>query len=166
MLQSSIPENEELARSVGAAFLLKGSPVLLHQLREFIVESFGFGAFLFCMPDGSRIDRAPDLKSLLKKLETVPAESLGYHGERNHFSNWLKARGEFALAESLKPRKVVDYKTLEELRQDLIRSIQERLLPLGDDVTFIPGHGPTSTLGAERRGNPFLLDPDRYRGMV
>jgi hypothetical protein len=125
MLQSSIPENEELARSVGAAFLLKGSPVLLHQLRDFIVESFGFGAFVFCMPDGTRIDRAPDLKTLLKKLETVPAESLGYHGERNHFSNWLKARGEFALAESLKPRKVADYQTLEELRQDLISSIQE-----------------------------------------
>ncbi|MDP6540257.1 MAG: MBL fold metallo-hydrolase [Planctomycetota bacterium] len=48
----------------------------------------------------------------------------------------------------------------------LISSIRERLLPLGDDVTFIPGHGPSSTLGAERRTNPFLLDPDRYRGMM
>jgi len=46
----------------------------------------------------------------------------------------------------------------------LIRSIQERLLPLGDDVTFLPGHGPTSTLGAERESNPFLVDPDRMRG--
>ncbi|WP_306440585.1 MBL fold metallo-hydrolase [Methylococcus capsulatus] len=38
----------------------------------------------------------------------------------------------------------------------LIRSIRERLFPLGDDVTFIPGHGPTSTFGDERRSNPFL----------
>lgn len=38
----------------------------------------------------------------------------------------------------------------------LIRSIRERLLPLGDDVTFIPGHGPGSTFGEERRSNPFL----------
>ena len=38
----------------------------------------------------------------------------------------------------------------------LIRSIRERLLPLGDDVTFIPGHGPLSTFGHERRFNPFL----------
>ena len=38
----------------------------------------------------------------------------------------------------------------------LIRSIKERLLPLGDDVDFIPGHGPMSTLGDERRTNPFL----------
>lgn len=46
-----------------------------------------------------------------------------------------------------------DYRTL-------IRSIRERLLILGDDVRFIPGHGPMSTLGTERRGNPFLVDSD------
>ena len=39
----------------------------------------------------------------------------------------------------------------------LIASIRERLLPLGDDVTFLPGHGPTSTFGHERRTNPFLV---------
>ncbi len=39
----------------------------------------------------------------------------------------------------------------------LIRSIHERLLPLGDTVTFVPGHGPASTLGQERQTNPFLL---------
>ena len=38
----------------------------------------------------------------------------------------------------------------------LIRSITEKLLPLGDDVTFLPGHGPASTFGEERRNNPFL----------
>ena len=38
----------------------------------------------------------------------------------------------------------------------LIRSIVDKLLPLGDDVAFICGHGPTSTIGAERRTNPFL----------
>ena len=38
----------------------------------------------------------------------------------------------------------------------LIRSIREKLLPLGDDIAFICGHGPTSTIGQERRTNPFL----------
>jgi hydroxyacylglutathione hydrolase len=38
----------------------------------------------------------------------------------------------------------------------LIRAIAEKLLPLGDDFTFLCGHGPSSTIGAERRGNPFL----------
>ena len=40
----------------------------------------------------------------------------------------------------------------------LIRSIRERLFPLGDDVRFVPGHGPMSTFGAERRSNPFVAD--------
>jgi hydroxyacylglutathione hydrolase len=38
----------------------------------------------------------------------------------------------------------------------LISGIKGKLLPLGDDVTILPGHGPTSTIGAERAGNPFL----------
>lgn len=38
----------------------------------------------------------------------------------------------------------------------LIRSIKEKLLPLGDDVGFICGHGPGSSIGQERMTNPFL----------
>lgn len=40
----------------------------------------------------------------------------------------------------------------------LMRSIREKLLPLGDDVSFICGHGPASTIGRERQTNPFILD--------
>ena len=40
----------------------------------------------------------------------------------------------------------------------LMRSIREKLLPLGDDVAFLCGHGPHSTIGEERRTNPFLQD--------
>ena len=40
----------------------------------------------------------------------------------------------------------------------LIASIRGRLWPLGDDVAFISGHGPMSTLGAERRSNPYCGD--------
>lgn len=42
--------------------------------------------------------------------------------------------------------------------QQLIDSIRDKLFPLGDDITFIPGHGPTSTFGQERRSNPFVAD--------
>ena len=42
--------------------------------------------------------------------------------------------------------------------QDLIDSITQRLWPLGEDVTFIPGHGPTSTFGIERKTNAFVSD--------
>jgi hydroxyacylglutathione hydrolase len=39
---------------------------------------------------------------------------------------------------------------------DLLRAIKDKLLPLGDDVTFVCGHGPGSSFGAERAANPFL----------
>jgi hydroxyacylglutathione hydrolase len=41
---------------------------------------------------------------------------------------------------------------------ELIRSITSRLWPLGDDTAFVPGHGPMSTFGDERRTNPFVAD--------
>ena len=40
----------------------------------------------------------------------------------------------------------------------LVSSIRDKLFPLGDEVTFIPGHGPESTFGEERRSNPFVAD--------
>ena len=41
---------------------------------------------------------------------------------------------------------------------ELISSIRDKLFPLGDDISFIPGHGPTSTFGRERATNPFVAD--------
>ena len=40
----------------------------------------------------------------------------------------------------------------------LVRSIRDKLLPLGDDVAFLCGHGPGSTIGAERRSNPYVRE--------
>jgi glyoxylase-like metal-dependent hydrolase (beta-lactamase superfamily II) len=45
--------------------------------------------------------------------------------------------------------------------EQLVSSIRDKLFPLGDDITFIPGHGPTSTFGQERQTNPFVAD-SRY----
>ena len=42
--------------------------------------------------------------------------------------------------------------------QQLIDSITQRLWPMGDDTAFVPGHGPVSTFGHERRTNPFVGD--------
>ena len=42
--------------------------------------------------------------------------------------------------------------------QDLIDSIRQKLFPLGDDIRFVPGHGPMSSFGQERRSNPFVAD--------
>ena len=40
----------------------------------------------------------------------------------------------------------------------LIHSIREKLFPIGDDIRFVPGHGPDSTFGQERASNPFVAD--------
>ena len=125
VMQSSAPENRELAEGLGASFLLKGSPLLLQELRRVLVERFGFGAFIFRTPDGTEIDQADDLKSLGKKLASVPPESIAYHGERNHFSNWLKARTEFALAERLSPQSISAFETTEHLREHMLRMLNE-----------------------------------------
>ena len=42
--------------------------------------------------------------------------------------------------------------------QSLLDAITQKLWPLGDDITFVPGHGPTSTFGKERASNPFVGD--------
>jgi glyoxylase-like metal-dependent hydrolase (beta-lactamase superfamily II) len=44
----------------------------------------------------------------------------------------------------------------------LLRSIREKLLPLGDEVRVLAGHGPETTIGEERRGNPFLTGQERF----
>jgi len=42
--------------------------------------------------------------------------------------------------------------------EQLIHSIREKLFPIGDDIRFVPGHGPDSTFGQERISNPFVAD--------
>jgi glyoxylase-like metal-dependent hydrolase (beta-lactamase superfamily II) len=42
--------------------------------------------------------------------------------------------------------------------QDLIDSIKNKLIPLGDDITFVPGHGPLSTFGNEKNTNPYIAE--------
>jgi CheY-like chemotaxis protein len=125
LLQSSSPENEKKANELGVSFLLKNSPTLLHDLRQFMINNFSFGDFKFKTQDGNQVGRASNLKSLEEVLKTVPANSIRYHAERNHFSNWLKARTEFDLADKLRPRKVSEYPSLDALRDYLISSLRE-----------------------------------------
>ncbi|MGM0668846.1 MAG: response regulator, partial [Gemmatimonadota bacterium] len=74
LLQSSNPDNEKLAEEVGTGFLLKGSPVMLEEIRQYLTRHFFFGDFVFRRENGQEVDRAADLRSLLEKLETIPLE--------------------------------------------------------------------------------------------
>ncbi len=123
ILHSNEPENRWKANSLGASFIDKNSPLLLQELGNFLRRDLGFGEFIFRMPSGEIVGIAANMKELEELLKTVPDESIKYHAQRNHFSIWLMARGEFMLASELRPRKVEDFNSIEELRQDLIRSL-------------------------------------------
>lgn len=125
LLQSSRTKFRRRAHSEGFSFLRKRSPTLLRDLRRFLLEQCGFGDFVFRLSDSSVVAHAGDLNELEARLMSVPAESIAYHSERNHFSRWLMARTEFVLAQRLRPRKVSDFASLEDLRHDLILSIVE-----------------------------------------
>src|SRR5499427_11118645 len=125
VLQTSRTEFRQQAYAEGYSFLRKRSPTFLRDLRKLLTQQFAFGDFVFRTPNKTEVARATDLNSLEDKLHSVPTESIAYHGERNHFSHWLTARTEFALAQKLRPRKVSDFPTVEDLRRNLIDSIAE-----------------------------------------
>jgi hypothetical protein len=125
LLQSSEPGHAQAAAELQAFFLNKNSPRLLQDLRTFILGYLGFGDFVFVMPDGSEVARAHDLLSFERAIATVPSESLVFHARSNHFSNWLMARTEFALAARIRPRKVTDFASVAELRKYMVETLAE-----------------------------------------
>jgi hypothetical protein len=120
LLQSSDQQQIDLARSCNAGFLNKQSPKLLNKLSEFINQNFGFGDFVFKLPDGTEVARARGFRELQECLQTVDSSSLVFHAERNHFSNWFIARGEFDLANRLRPVLITEFRNSGELRKFLI----------------------------------------------
>ncbi len=168
VLQTGRTEFRPRALAEGYAFLRKRSPTLLKDLRRILTEQFGFGDFVFRLPDMKEVGRAKDLNELEEQLQTVPAESLTYHAQSNHFSHWLMARTEFALAAKLRPRKVSDFTGPEHLRRDLIESIngyrrEQSELVIGDfnAETFKPSESSflrigAGSLGGKARGLAFV----------
>jgi CheY-like chemotaxis protein len=168
VLQSSRTEFRPRAHAAGYSFLRKRSPTLLKDLRRILTEQFGFGDFVFRLPDASEVGRAKDLNELEKQLQTVPAESIVFHAQSNHFSHWLVARTEFALAAKLRPRKVSDFASPEHLRRDLIESIHEYRREQGEVLigdfkanTFKPSESSflrigSGSLGGKARGLAFV----------
>ena len=168
VLQTSRTEFRARAHAHGYSFLRKRSPTLLKDLRSILTDYFGFGDFVFRLPDQTEVGRAKDLNELEQTLQTLPAESLLYHAQRNHFSHWLMARTEFALAAKLRPRKVSDFNGPEHLRRDLIESIhdyrrEQNEVLIGDFKadTFKPSESSflrigSGSLGGKARGLAFV----------
>jgi len=127
LIQSMDEEHRDRAAEVGADFLSKRSPTLYEELRTYIRDNFGFGDFVFRLPDGRPVGTAGDMRSMLKTLCEVPEESLVFHAGRNHFSSWFKARTEFELASMLRPRRVTDFSSPTVLREYLIETLTDYL---------------------------------------
>jgi len=125
LLFSTVESYAEKAKAANVSFIHKGSPTLTEELRQYMVESLNFGDFIFRTPEGLEVGRATDLLSLEQQLHTISEESMQFHAERNHFSNWLKARSEFWLAHQLRPRQVSDFSSIAEMREDLISSLRD-----------------------------------------
>ena len=87
VLQTSRTAFRQRAYEEGHSFLRKGSPTFLRDLRKVLTQQFAFGDFVFRTPDRAEVARATDLNSLEECLRKVPAESIAYHAERNHFSH-------------------------------------------------------------------------------
>jgi len=140
MLQSTNLENRKKAEKIGTFFIHKNSPTLLQDFNHFLLKHLGFGDFIFYLPKkkhGKResdkihhkelkeIARVANLKEFEEALQKIPLESIRYHTNRNDLSNWLMARCEFKLAIKLRPQKVSDFKTLDEMRKYLISVFNE-----------------------------------------
>ena len=102
LLQSEEKENAVKAEKLQLHFLNKNAPSLLHNLRAYIMENYGFGSFVFKYPDGRVIDEATDITNLERIIRDLPDESLYYHASNNHFSRWFRARAEFEVADKLR----------------------------------------------------------------
>ena len=124
LLQSSDDARAKQAAACDAGFLNKNSPRLLNKLSTFINQNFGFGDFVFRLPDGTELDRARNFREMQKCVALVDIRSLVFHAERNHFSNWLIARTEFDLAARLRPRHVGEFDDPKDMRSFLVELLK------------------------------------------
>jgi hypothetical protein len=130
MLQSSDPKNRRRAEKINSYFIYKNSSTLLQDFDDFLMNHLGFGDFIFLKPvNGEKkvteIDRASNMEEFEKIMKKIPAESIRYHADRDDFSNWLMARGEFNLALLLRPKTADDFTNLDENRKFLIEIFKE-----------------------------------------
>ena len=123
LLLSSDPENREKADRIPATFVDKNTPNLLGKIHDFFLTHLGFGDFIFRMPDGTETGRAHNLRTLEEKVAEIPDESLYYHAERNHFSNWIMGRSEIILASELRQVRAEEFDNADALRHHLISNI-------------------------------------------
>ena len=175
ILQSTDKSNQDLAKTIGADFLHKNSSTLLKDLRNFMIFNFGFGDFIFKSSKGKEITKATNIEELIRGVETVPIESIVYHGKSNHFSNWLAARSEFELATKLRKINVNQFDEKEQVRDAIIEQINSpnTQLRFGEVGDYSSANNKRSrfyrmcggSLGGKARGLAFAKDMLKQSGI-
>ena len=135
LMQSSQTEYAEIAQSLGAGFLAKGSKRLLSQLRDYIEREFAFGDFRFVDPNtGEEVGHAKDLMEMQQQIATIPDAVFEYHTSQNHLSKWLYARGLFPLAKAIRRINKSYFQSVTEHRAALVNLIRDYRTMLGQGV--------------------------------
>ena len=135
LMQSSDLSNKELAESMGVGFMHKYSKSLSLELRNYIIQNFGFGPFIFRHPDTrAEVGRAEDLQALQKMIQKIPDEVLSYHASRNHFSKWLNARAIFPVAQLFKYVREEDFSNMADIRNYLYEAISSYRISKGRGI--------------------------------
>ncbi|MBN2213111.1 MAG: phosphoenolpyruvate synthase [Bacteroidales bacterium] len=124
LLQSSDVSFEKAAREMGAGFLNKYSKNLSLELRDYILNNFGFGDFIFRDPKTlEKKHIASDLKTLQQLILSIPDDMFIYHTTRDDLSKWLNARALFPIAQIFKPARLEDFKSLDDARKYIHKAI-------------------------------------------
>lgn len=124
ILQSSDNSNAQYADNLRACFVSKNSQKIDIELREAIIEGFGFGDFIFRDPDTKEpVARIKNLRDLQDNIFTIPENSFYYHIARNHVSRWLYSRAMFPLAEFLKQISIEHISDTDHARQIIFDAI-------------------------------------------
>lgn len=134
LLQSEEQVNEVKAAENHISFINKNSPNLHMELRNFILENYGFGDFVFKYPDGKVITKAANITEFEAVIRVLPEESLVFHADRFHFSRWFRARTEFQLAEEIRQKQVSDFNNCEGMRRYMLDCIQKHFRRMQEGV--------------------------------
>ena len=126
ILESSEAGNANYAKRLGVPFIHKNSKTYPQDLRQIIMDQFGFGDFIIRDPQtGKEILRITNLKDLQQNLYNIPDEALRNHLSHNHFSRFFYSRAMFPPAELLKRVDVSEYAEMDEARRFIFDIIVE-----------------------------------------
>lgn len=117
ILQSSEEQNSTYAALLDCPFIPKKAKDFPQQLRQAVMNTFGFGDFIIINPETKEeIKRISSLRDLQYGLADIPDASMRYHLERNHFSRFFFSRAMFPPAVILKDIEVTEQTDMAEAR--------------------------------------------------